>query len=148
MRPEQHEEFARHMAGVSDPSPPESPNPPASEAGPVRSLLSDIEALIDDAQTWFDAEIGYQKSRVGFLANRAKSLVVLFAGALIFGVMALFALVVGLLLALTPLITAWGATAVVVGALLIGAFLMVRKASGVWHTAQGALDESGSKADV
>ena len=142
MRPEQHEEFARHPAGVSP-----DLMPPEPEAAPTRSLLSDFEALIDDARTWYDAEIGYQKSRVGFLVSRVKVLAGLWVGALVFAVMALFALVVGLLLALTPLITAWGATAVVVGALLLGAFVMVRKASGIWSSAQRALDETGSKPD-
>jgi len=110
----------------------------------VRSLLSDIEALIDDARTWFDAEIGYQKSRAGFVADRIKVLVGLGLGALFFLVMALFGLVVGLIIALTPLITAWGATAVVVGALLLGAFVMVRKAGRVWREAVGAIDENGN----
>ena len=142
MRPEQHEEFARHPAGVSDDLSPAEP-----DGAPTRSLLSDVEALIDDARTWYDAEIGYQKSRAGFLVSRVKVLAGLWLGALFFAVMALFALVVGLLMALTPLITAWGATAVVVGALLLGALIMVRKASGVWGSAQRALDETGSKTD-
>lgn len=139
MRPESHEDFAPSAtSGNIDSGLPE-------EDGATRSLLGDVEALIDDARTWFDAEIGYQKSRVGFAVGQTKRLFVLGLGALFFAVMALFGLTVGLLLALTPLITAWGATAVVVSALLIGAWLMVRKASGVWRAMIGALDEKASK---
>jgi len=135
VRPESHEGFAAVSAGgETDPD-------PAATAAPVRSLLGDVEALIDDARTWFDAEIGYQKSRAGFVVGRVKLLIGLGLGALFFAIMALFGLTVGLIIALTPLITAWGATAVVVGLLLIGAGLMVRKASGVWRAMMGALDE-------
>ena len=40
---------------------------------------------------------------------------------------ALIALVVGLVIALTPLVSALGATAIVVGLLLFGAFLMLMR---------------------
>lgn len=135
MRPEQQDEYAGSAA-----SEPFDSGPPEAEA-PVRSLLGDIQALIDDAQTWFDAEVSYQKSRAGYVAGRIKLLVGLGLGVLFFVVMALFGLTVGLLIALTPLITAWGATAVVVGLLLIGALVMVRKAAGVWRSMMRALDE-------
>ena len=141
MRPESPEDFVPLAAnGDSESGPPE-------QDAPVRSLLGDVEALIDDARTWFDAEIGYQKSRAGFVIGRAKLLVGLGLGALFFAIMALFGLTVGLLIALTPLITAWGATAVVVGLLLLGALLMVRKAAGVWRAMLGALDEKASNPD-
>jgi hypothetical protein len=139
MRPLPRDELAASAADVPlDSGAPES-------GGPTRSLMGDIEALIEDARTWFDAEIGYQKSRAGFVASRAKVLVGLGLGALFFLIMALFGLTVGLIIALTPLITAWGATAVVVGLLLVGALVMLRKTSGVWRSMMSALDEKADK---
>lgn len=144
MRPEQHDDFAPLAASGVEHAGSDSPE---EEGAPVRSLLADAEALIDDARTWFDAELGYQKSRVGFVVGRVKLMAGLGLGALFFLVMALFGLVVGLLIALTPLITAWGATAVVVGLLLVGALVMVRKAAAVWRAMVGAIYEKGADTD-
>jgi len=102
------------------------------EGAPLRSLLGDVEALIDDARTFFDAELNFQKSRAGYVAGRIKLAIVLGLGALFFAVMALFGLTVGLIIALTPLLTAWGATGAVVGALLLGTAIMALKLLGVW----------------
>lgn len=83
------------------------------------SLGDEISALIDDGKTWAEAEIGYQKTRAALAAKRAGTAAGLFAGAAITLHIALLALAVGLVLALAPLITIWGAIAVVVGLLLI-----------------------------
>lgn len=84
-----------------------------------RSLTDDIVALIDDGKTYVEAELQYQKTRAAFALDRGRS------GAL-YGVLsaallhlALVALVVGVVIALTPMIGAWAATAVVVGLLVI-----------------------------
>lgn len=91
------------------------------------SLSEDIVALIDDGKTYVEAEIAFQKTRLAFAADRGKS-------GMLFGIcafavlhLALVALVVGAIFALTPLITALGATALVVGILLVtGAVLAVK----------------------
>lgn len=82
------------------------------------SLSDDIIALIDDGKTYVDAEVSFQKSRLAFAADRGKSGA--FYGIFAFAVLhlALVALVIGAILALTPILTAWGATALVVGVLL------------------------------
>lgn len=122
------------------------PDPPGANAGQeasdtTRSLVDDIEELILDAKTYFDAELSYQKSRASFVGNALKRTV---AFAVVAAVLALFAfggLVVGLIIALTPLITAWGATAVVVGALLLLAYLLVSKAAESWGEMMAAIHE-------
>ena len=106
-----------------------------------RSLFDDFEALIDDARIYAEAEWSYQKTRAGFVTNRVKTAVVFGAVAAFFGILAAIGLTVGLIIALTPLITAWGATAFVVLAWLLAAWLLLRKASGAWQEISAAMDE-------
>ena len=105
---------------------------------PDRSLLEDVEALIEDGKTYLEAELAFQKTRAAFVAQGAKGIAGFGALAAGLAVLALIDLTVGLILALTPLITAWGATAVVVGALLIGAWLCVRSALKRWRAISAA----------
>lgn len=98
-----------------------------------RSLSGDLRQLADDARAVAQAEVAYQKSRAAFAGQEIKgiALVGLLAAALVF--FALMALTVGLVIALTPLITAWGATAVVAGGLLIIAMLLGYGAARRWR---------------
>lgn len=91
-------------------------------------LVDEIAALIDDGRTYAEAEIAFQKTR-GKLAGRGigKALA-LAAVALITLHIAVLALAVGLVIALEPLITIWGAIAVVVGMLLLVTVVLVLKA--------------------
>lgn len=107
-----------------------------------RSLIDDIDALIDDARTYFDAELTYQKSRAAFVADCLKKGVGFFVVALVLVFLASIGLTVGLVIALTPLITAWGATAVVVLGYLVIAFLMVRSAISAFKGIKRALNEN------
>lgn len=117
--------------------------PPAG----TRSLADDLEALLDDARTYLDAEMSYQKTRAGFVADRLKKAAAFGAAAAYFAVLATIGLTVGLIIALTPLITAWGATAVVVFALLLLAYLLARKASQAWSDITGAMKSNEEPGD-
>ncbi|QZH74758.1 MAG: phage holin family protein [Erythrobacter sp.] len=108
-------------------------------------MVDDFEALIDDGRTYFEAELTYQKSRAGFVANRLKLAIVFGVVAAFFAVLATIGLTVGLIIALTPLISAWGATAVVVLAWLLIAYLLVRRASGAWAELSAAMDPSANE---
>ena len=106
----------------------------------LRSLRDDVEALIEDGRTYLETEVVFQKTRAAFVADRAK-------GALIFGTvaallcfLALIGLTVGLIIALTPLLTAWGASALVVALLLLGAWIAVRAAGKRWDRLMEAID--------
>lgn len=83
------------------------------EEGAEESLLGGARALLEDGQTLLTAELEFQKARAGFVLGRAKGILVLAGLALALLFFALMALVVGLLLALAPLIGPWGALAVV-----------------------------------
>jgi Flp pilus assembly protein TadB len=88
------------------------------------SLIDDVKALVDDGKTYLEAELQFQKSRATFAVDRGKSGAVYGLAAAAVLHLALVALVVGAIFALTPLITAWGATAVVVGVLLVAGLLL------------------------
>ncbi|WP_241233557.1 phage holin family protein [Altericroceibacterium xinjiangense] len=99
----------------ADPAP-----PPPQE----RSLVEDVSALFEDGKTYAQAELNFQKTRATFAMDRGKKVAMYGAVAGTLAFVALIALAVGLIIALTPLISAWGATAVVVGVLLIGAAIL------------------------
>ncbi len=111
---------------------------------PTRSLVEDMEALVDDARTYVDAELSYQKSRASFVTDRVKRTLIFAVGAATVGLLAAIGLTVGLIIALTPLVTGWGATAIVVGLLLLVAYLLISRASKAWGDIQRV---TGSKAN-
>ncbi|MES2493298.1 MAG: phage holin family protein [Pseudomonadota bacterium] len=94
---------------------------------------------MDDGKTLASAEIAYQTMRATVAATAAKSIIGYGAIAAVLGLFAMVALTVGLLLALTPLVTAWGATAIVVGGYALIAFLCVKRASRRWQDAKATL---------
>lgn len=99
----------------------------SSPAPPGPSLVDDLAALAEDGKTLFEAEIGFQKTRLAFAADRSKSAALSAIMALGFLHLALIALVVGMVIALTPYVTAFGATAIVVAVLLLGAFILLMR---------------------
>lgn len=61
--------------------------------------------------------------------------------ALVVAVFGLGALVVGLLMALTPIVTAWGATAIVAGGLFLIALALVLLAKARWTRTLAAISD-------
>ncbi len=121
------------------PDPPDGGDEPSP--GGTRSMLEDIEDLLLDARTYFDAELSYQKSRASFVGGSIKRIAVFGIGAVVLALFAFGALTVGLIIALTPLVTAWGATAIVVGAMLLLVFLLVRAAAGTWEEMMSVIND-------
>jgi hypothetical protein len=117
-----------------DTHPDDGSEAPADE----RSLLADVEAAIDDGKTYLEAELAYQKTRAAFAADRAKdaALFAALGGAL--ALLALVALTVGLVIALVPLLTAWGAAAAVTLLWLLLAGVFLRMAAARWRRLIGA----------
>jgi hypothetical protein len=133
------------MPGGPAEPPPQGGLPPYNdeEAEDTRSLLADVEALIDDGKTYLQSELTFQKTRAAFVADRAKGAVVLGAAAALLAFLALIGLTVGLIIALTPWLTAWGASALVVALLLLGAFLAARAAGKRWSHLMDAIQSDG-----
>lgn len=98
-----------------------------------RSLIEDLRLLASDAKSLAQAEIAYQKSRAGVIGGGLGKIAGLGALALLLVWLALVALVVGLLFALIPLLTAWGATAAVTVGLLVLAGVVALWARSSWR---------------
>ena len=94
------------------------------------SLADDVLALFEDGKTYAEAEIAYQRSRASYTANRLKGAIAIGLGA--FGVfhLALIAFVVGLVIALIPLVGPWIAMAVVTIALLVIGVVLLQMLKG------------------
>ena len=114
----------------------------ADDAAPhdgVSGVIDDVRRLVDDAKTFAQAELAYQSSRAAVAGSAAKAIAIYGIVAAVLAVFGLVALTVGLLLALTPIVTAWGATAIVAGGLFFIAFSCVKLAGARWKRAKAAL---------
>ena len=98
---------------------PPYPETTRADEEPLGSLFDDAYALYEDGRTYLEAEVAFQKSRAGYASRETGSGVVFALGALAFLHLALIGLVVGLIIALGPMLGAFGATAAVVGVLLV-----------------------------
>ena len=86
---------------------------------PLGSLLDDAYALYEDGRTYVEAEVAFQKSRAGYASRETGSGLVFTLGALAFLHLASIGLVVGLIIALEPMLGAFGAMGAVVGVLVL-----------------------------
>ena len=102
------------------------------EAAENRSLIDDVEVLIEDGRTYLEAELNFQKTRALFVGDRAKGVALYALLGLMFAWMALIGLTIGVIFALTPALGGWGATAVVVAVWLLIAGLALKAAAGRW----------------
>lgn len=102
-----------------------------------------MRQLAADARVLAQAELAFQKSRAAFAGQEIKRIAILgvFAAVLVF--FALMALTLGLVLALTPLLGAWGATAAVVGGLLLVAAIAGLLAAGRWKRMTALISNGG-----
>jgi hypothetical protein len=86
---------------------------PGAEQAEAPSLVHLLRVLIEDAQTLIEAETGYWRTAFGYALRRIKSIALLAVLALALAFFMLMAIIVGLLLALAPLVGAWGALGLV-----------------------------------
>ena len=113
-------------------TPPAEPAAPASETPDttLSGLREDVTALVEDARNYAEAELAFQKTRAALAGKHGGRALVMLVLALLLLHIALIALAVGAVIALAPLVTIWGAIAVVVGVMLLGVALLVRAALG------------------
>jgi hypothetical protein len=112
------------LAAPQDGAPPEAPETTFS------ALREDVTALVEDARNYAEAEIAFQKTRAALAGKHGARALVMLVLALVLLHIALIALAVGAVIALAPLVTIWGAIAIVVGVMLFGVALLVRVALG------------------
>lgn len=102
--------------------------PGADEPRSGFSLTDDLVAFLDDGKTYLEAEKAFQKSRAIYVAHKGKRGIIL--GVIAFAMIhtALIGLVVGTVIALSPILTIWGAMALVSGVLIAAGVILGRKA--------------------
>lgn len=103
-----------------------------SDSG-ISPLIAELRLLVQDVTGLARSEIAYQTTRARVVSAGLRNIALALLFTLIFVIFALGGLTVGLLLALTPLVSAWAATAIVVGALLLGAALCLAAGLGSWR---------------
>ena len=108
----------------------------------ARSLADDVRNLVGDGRVLLEAELAYQKSRAAVAGAGAKGIAGWGTLALVLVYFALMALVLGLLLALAPLIGGWGAMAAVTLGLLAFAGLSGWIALRRWKRMKALLSDS------
>ncbi|MBL8657867.1 MAG: phage holin family protein [Altererythrobacter sp.] len=109
------------------PDVPDDFDPEPADPAVEPSLLDDLKTLLGDGKNYVEAELAFQTSRAGHTAALARLSAVYLAVALALVHLALIALVVGLVFALSPLVGPWLATGIVVGLLLAGALVLVQR---------------------
>ncbi len=117
---------------AEDPDPAEAPG-----------LVEELRQLAHDGRTLLEAELVYQKSRAAVAGQAVKSVAGWGALALALAFFALMALVIGLLLALAPLLGPWGAMAAMVAGLLVTAALAGWIAAQRWQRTAAQLGDKG-----
>jgi len=116
------------------------------EAAENRSLIDDVEVLIEDGKTYLEAELNFQKTRAQFVGDRAKGVALYGLLGLMFAWMALIGLTIGLIFALTPSLGGWGATGVVVAIWLVIAGVAFRAAAGRWRALVASFERRDEQA--
>jgi hypothetical protein len=111
-----------------------------------RSLVEDVVHLVEDGKNYLDAELQYQKARAGVVGSGARKAAILAALGFAFVLLALLAITVGLLLALTPVLGPWLAIVVVTLGLLGAAGLCALAARSKWRAALQHLEDVRAKA--
>lgn len=107
----------------------------STEADQEPSLGDDLSALIDDGKAYVEAELTFQKSRASFAGQEAKAGIGFALAMFALLHLALIGIVVGLILALGPIVGFFPATGIVVGVLLLCTalfgWLAVRRFKGI-----------------
>ncbi len=111
---------------------PEPSSAPAGASESERSLAEDLRDLIDHGRVAVEAEVAFQKSRATYAAASIGKIAALGAVAAAIAFVSVIALSVGLIFSLAPLLTPLGATAAVVGAMLLVAGILALLAVARW----------------
>ncbi|MEO5599208.1 MAG: phage holin family protein [Novosphingobium sp.] len=102
-------------------------------------LFDELRQIGEDARTYAEAELAFQKSRAAVAAAGTRDVALLGLAGFVLMVFALVGLTVGALLALTPALGALGATGVVVGLLVLVALICLWSALKRWRAMKAIL---------
>lgn len=94
---------------------------PLPEEAEDPTFAEDLQQLVQEARMLAQAEFAFQKTRAAYAGAEAKTIALLGLIAAVLVFFAIIALVLGAVIALTPALTPWGATAAVTLGLLLSA---------------------------
>lgn len=114
------------------------------DAARDRSLQADLRLLADEARAAAEAEFAFQKSRAAYAGKSFPKILGLLVVAAVFVFFAVMALVVGLVIALAPLLTAWGSMGAVTAGLLVLALLVALKARSSFKSTMAIIGDDRS----
>ncbi|HEX8056828.1 MAG TPA: phage holin family protein [Novosphingobium sp.] len=117
----------------------------AGEAARHRHLEDDLRGLVDRGLAFARAEVELQKARGIYAAGRLKWIALLGGLTLVLLFFSLVALTVGLVIALTPLLGALGATLAVFGGLVIVALICALIVVQQWKSMTRALSNRSAE---
>lgn len=117
----------------------------AAEDARHRHLEDDLRGLVDRGLAFAKAEVELQQARAGYAIGKLKWIGILGGLALVLAFFSLVALTVGLVIALTPLIGALGATLAVFAGLLVIAAISALLAVSHWKRMTAALSNRGAE---
>ncbi len=131
-----------HLSGTQSNG---DPGPDASAE--ARSLMADLEALIEDGKVYLEAEANYQKTRAAYVGDRIRAAALFAAIGGAFGFIALIGFTVGAILTLDQwMATSLASAIVVVGEALLALYFLHR-ASRRWTKIMDALGMDEKRVD-
>lgn len=110
-------------ASADDTAPPSSTCAPAPDFD--ESIIEELGGLIEDAGLYATAELAFQKNRAKLAGKNVAIAALVIVLALILLHLSLIALAVGMVMALEPIFTIWGAIGIVVGIMLLATIALV-----------------------
>jgi uncharacterized membrane protein YqjE len=110
-----------------EPLPDEAAAPVADETE-AKSLISQVTSLIDDVRILAHAEVEYYRAKLSVNMAATKRVVALAGIAILFGSMAIIALILGILLVLSDYFGPMAATGIVTGSALLVATITMSMA--------------------
>jgi len=121
---------------------PEEAGATVADESEARSLASQLTGLIEDVRILAHAEVEYYRTKLSVNMVATKRVVTLFGVAVVSGITAIIALILGILLVLSEHFGPLAATAIVVGAALLIASIMMSMA--IKQAKKLPLDENDS----
>lgn len=123
----------------------ERPDPESTDPADAGDSETRIGALIlrvrNKASAFVRAEVQYVLAQLGARASLALPALLMLVIAAALGFATLSALLIGSILALTPILSAWGAMAVVIGCTLLLSYILVRVAISRLNTALQPMED-------
>ena len=103
----------------------EEPASPAADEADLKSLTSQVTDLIEDVRILAHAEVEYYRAKLSVNMAATRHILLLFGIGVVVGIMAIIAVVLGLLMILSDYVGPVAATAIVTGSALLIATILV-----------------------